>query len=183
MYSVSSVRQTTKVALQPFLESSRICACTVERFKRYLETDLLPHLNGNSVLAMDNMKSHHAKAVKELLDSSGVRYIYLPPYSPDLNPIEKLWSKIKALLRKFKARNHHPAPTARLHSAKRRAAFCWVSVKQFSKNDTATACQDWLRSTRLGRGSIKSHVRTVKVLGMGLFAFQERIHLWKGVTH
>ena len=60
---------------------------------------------------------------------------------------------------------------------------CWVSVKQFSKNDTATACQDWLRSTRLGRGGIKSHVRTVKVLGMGLFAFQERIHLWKGVTH
>ena len=60
---------------------------------------------------------------------------------------------------------------------------CWVSVKQFSKNDKATACQDWLRSTRLGRGSIKSHVRTVKVLGMGLFAFQERIHLWKGVTH
>ena len=63
------------------------------------------------------------------------------------------------------------------------ASECWVSVKQFSKNDTATACQDWLRSTRLGRGSIKSHVRTVKVLGMGLFAFQERIHLWKGVTH
>ena len=65
----------------------------------------------------------------------------------------------------------------------RGVANCWVSVKQFSKNDTATACQDWLRSTRLGRGSIKSHVRTVKVLGMGLFAFQERIHLWKGVTH
>ena len=63
------------------------------------------------------------------------------------------------------------------------AFHCWVSVKQFSRNDTATACQDWLRSTRLGRGSIKSHVRTVKVLGMGLFAFQERIHLWKGVTH
>ena len=62
-------------------------------------------------------------------------------------------------------------------------AYCWVSVKQFSKNDTATACQDWLRSTRLGRGSIKSHVRTVKVLGMGLFAFQERVHLLKGVTH
>ena len=66
---------------------------------------------------------------------------------------------------------------------KERGPDCWVSVKQFSKNDTATACQDWLRSTRLGRGSIKSHVRTVKVLGMGLFAFQERIHLWKGVTH
>lgn len=56
----------------------------------HLETDLLLHLNGNSVLVMNNMKSHHAKAVKELLDSSGVRYIYLQPYSPDLNPIEKL---------------------------------------------------------------------------------------------
>lgn len=85
---------------------------TVERFKRYLETDLLPHLNGNSVLIMDNMKSHHAKAVRNLLDSSGVRYIYLPPYSPDLNPIEKLWSKVKAFLRKFKARTLDALPNA-----------------------------------------------------------------------
>ena len=83
---------------------------TVERFKRYLETDLLPHLNGNSVLIMDNMKSHHAKAVRNLLDSSGVRCIYLPPYSPDLNPIEKLWSKVKSFLRKFKARTLDALP-------------------------------------------------------------------------
>ena len=85
---------------------------TVERFKRYLETDLLPHLNDDSVLIMDNMKSHHAKAVKNLLDSSGIRYIYLPPYSPDLNPIEKLWSKVKAFLRKFKARTLDALPNA-----------------------------------------------------------------------
>ena len=84
----------------------------MERFKRYLETDLLPHLNGNSVLIMDNMKSHHAKAVKNLLDSSGVRYIYLPPYSPDLNPIEKLWSTVKSFLRKFKARTLDALPNA-----------------------------------------------------------------------
>ena len=70
---------------------------TVEHFKHYLKDILLPHLNCDSVLVMDNMKSHHAKAVKDLLDSSGVRYTYLPPYSPDLNPIEKLWSKVKAL--------------------------------------------------------------------------------------
>ena len=85
---------------------------TVERFKRYLETDWLPHLNGNSVLIMDNMRSHHAKAVRNLLDSSGIRYIYLPPYSPDLNPIEKLWSKVKAFLRKFKARTLDALPNA-----------------------------------------------------------------------
>ena len=84
----------------------------MERFKRYLETDLLPHLNGNSVLIMDNMKSNHAKAVKNLLDSSGVRCIYLPPYSPDLNSIEKLWSKVKAFLRKFKARTLDALPNA-----------------------------------------------------------------------
>ena len=49
---------------------------TVEHFKQYLKEELLPHLNCDSVLVMDNMKSHHAKAVKDLLDSSGVRYIY-----------------------------------------------------------------------------------------------------------
>ena len=89
---------------------------TVERFKRYLESDLLPYLNRDSVLVMDNMKSHHAKAVKDLLDSSGIRYIYLPPYSPDLNPIEKLWSKVKAILRKFKARTLDTLPNAIHHA-------------------------------------------------------------------
>ena len=49
---------------------------------------------------MDNMRSHHAKDVKKVLEQSGIKYLYLPPYSPDLNPIEKLWSKMKAFLRK-----------------------------------------------------------------------------------
>ena len=71
----------------------------MEKFKRYLENDLLPYLNRDSVLVMDNMKSHHAKATKDLLDSSDVRYFYLPPHSPNLNSIEKLWPKVKVLLR------------------------------------------------------------------------------------
>ena len=57
-------------------------------------------------------KQPDAKAVRNLLDSSGVRYIYLPPYSPDLNPIEKLWSKVKSFLRKFKARTLDALPNA-----------------------------------------------------------------------
>ena len=61
---------------------------------------------------MDNMRSHHAKAAKALLDNSHVQYAYLPSYSPDFNPIEKLWSKIKALLRKFKARTVEALPHA-----------------------------------------------------------------------
>ena len=61
---------------------------------------------------MDNMRSHHAKAVKQLLDSSKVTYLYLPPYSPDLNPIEKMWSKLKAFLRKEKIRMASELPSA-----------------------------------------------------------------------
>ena len=69
-----------------------------ERFVEYLKTKLLPPLSEADIIAMDNMRSHHAKAVKQLLDSSKVTYLYLPPYSPDLNPIEKMWSKLKAFL-------------------------------------------------------------------------------------
>ncbi|MBS6709623.1 MAG: transposase, partial [Blautia sp.] len=56
---------------------------------------MLPTLSETDIIVMDNMRSHHAKAVKQLLDSSKVTYLYLPPYSPDLNPIEKMWSKLK----------------------------------------------------------------------------------------
>ena len=79
----------------------------------------------------------------------------------------------------WQAEQAHHAPS----KEKQRVTDCWVSGKQFSRNDTATAGQEWLRSTRLGRGSIKSHVRTVKVLGMGLFAYQGAVHLYQGVTH
>ena len=69
------------------------------------------------------------------------------------------------------------------NNEKQEVPTCWVSVKQFSRNDTATALSGLVTSTWLGRGSTKSHVCTVKVLGMGLFAFQERVRLWQGVTH
>ena len=63
---------------------------TAERFAEYLKTKLLPTLSEADIIVMDNMCSHHAKVVKQLLDSSKVTYLYLPPYSPDLNPIEKM---------------------------------------------------------------------------------------------
>lgn len=103
---------------------------TVAHFKEYLENDLLPYLSKNAVLVMDNMKSHHAKAVKELLDKS-VHYLYLPPYSPDLNPIENLWAKVKAILRKLKARTLDTLPDAIL------AAFNCI---------TPSDCAGWFRS-------------------------------------
>lgn len=77
---------------------------TAERFVEYLKETLLPSLSNDDIIIMDNMRSYHAKAVKQVLDASGIRYLYLPPYSPDFNPIEKMWSKLKAYLGKAKVR-------------------------------------------------------------------------------
>ncbi|OJH47607.1 IS630 family transposase [Lactococcus lactis subsp. lactis bv. diacetylactis] len=77
-----------------------------------MKTKLLLTLSEADIIVMDTMRSHHAKAVKQLLDSSKVTYLYLPPYSPDLNPIEKMWSKLKAFLRKEKIRMASELPSA-----------------------------------------------------------------------
>jgi transposase len=76
-------------------------------FHAYLEQVLLPELRRtrpDAVLVMDNLSAHKTGAVRALLDSSGFAYRYLPPYSPDLNPIEMAWAKVKGLLRKAAAR-------------------------------------------------------------------------------
>ena len=61
---------------------------------------------------MDNMRSHHVAGVEETLRDAGMVPLYLPPYSPDLNPIEMLWSKVKALLRKWGCRTAAFLPSA-----------------------------------------------------------------------
>ena len=66
---------------------------TGERFVQYLKETLLPTLRPGDIVVMDNMRSHHVKAVRETLEAKGMKVLYLPPYSPDLNPIEKLWAK------------------------------------------------------------------------------------------
>ncbi len=73
---------------------------TGERFITYLRETLIPTLKPGDIVVMDNMCSHHVKAVGELLRQNGIVPLYLPPYSPDLNPIEMMWSKMKAILRK-----------------------------------------------------------------------------------
>jgi transposase len=73
----------------------------------YLERVLLPELRRtkpDAVLVMDNLSAHKAAPVRALLDASGFAYRYLPRYSPDLNPIEPAWAKVKNLLRKAAVR-------------------------------------------------------------------------------
>jgi hypothetical protein len=76
-------------------------------FHAYLDQVLLPELRRtrpDAVLVMDNLPAHKAPAVRALLDASGFSYRYLPAYSPDLNPIEPAWAKVKAELRRVAAR-------------------------------------------------------------------------------
>ncbi len=73
-------------------------------FKVYVEKVLCPTLTAGDVVVMDNLPAHKVSGIKELIEECGAKLIYLPPYSPDLNPIEKCWSKIKTYLRKAKAR-------------------------------------------------------------------------------
>ena len=73
-------------------------------FLAYLEQVLCPKLKAGDVVVMDNLSAHKVKGVRELIAASGAELLYLPPYSPDFNPIEKAWSKLKQLLRIAKAR-------------------------------------------------------------------------------
>jgi transposase len=74
-------------------------------FLAYVEQVLCPVLRPGDVVVMDNLSSHKVDGVRRLLNEAGAELLYLPPYSPDLNPIEKAWAKLKQLLRTAKARS------------------------------------------------------------------------------
>jgi transposase len=97
---VSSVRldgTTTRITLEGALNG--------EGFKSYLREHLAPVLRAGDIVIMDNLSSHKVKGVAEIIAGTGAVVKYLPAYSPDLNPIEEMWSKVKAHLRKVKARD------------------------------------------------------------------------------
>jgi transposase len=77
---------------------------TREVFEAYIEGVLAPSLKPGQIVVMDNLSSHKGSRVRELIEGRGCELIYLPPYSPDLNPIEEAFAKIKALLRRVEAR-------------------------------------------------------------------------------
>jgi transposase len=77
---------------------------TREVFEAYLEQVLGPTLRKGQVVVMDNLSSHKGSRVRELIEERGSELLYLPPYSPDFNPIEEAFAKIKGLLRKAEAR-------------------------------------------------------------------------------
>jgi transposase len=79
-------------------------ATTSAVFEAYVEQVLAPTLRNGQVVVMDNLSAHKGERVRELIEERGCELIYLPSYSPDFNPIEEAFSKIKGLLRKAEAR-------------------------------------------------------------------------------
>ena len=73
-------------------------------FRAYIEQVLVPELTPGDVVIMDNLPAHKVGGVRQAIEAAGASLIYLPPYSPDFNPIEMAYAKIKALLRKAAAR-------------------------------------------------------------------------------
>ena len=76
-----------------------------EAFALYVERFLCPNLKDGQVVVMDNLQVHKTKRVRELIEGRGCSLVFLPSYSPDFNPIEEAFSKVKGLLRRAKARS------------------------------------------------------------------------------
>jgi transposase len=75
-------------------------------FELYVEHFLAPTLSEGQVIVMDNLGAHRPKRIRELIEARGAELVFVPSYSPDLNPIEQAFSKIKNILRKLLARSH-----------------------------------------------------------------------------
>ena len=73
-------------------------------FEAYVERVLAPSLSPGQVVVMDNLSAHKGERVRELVEERGCEVLFLPPYSPDMNPIEEAFSKVKGLLRKAESR-------------------------------------------------------------------------------
>jgi len=80
-------------------------ATNTEVFHAYVREVLVPSLRSGDIVVMDNLGAHKNERILALIEQAGAEVRFLPAYSPDLNPIEMMWSKVKALLRKQQARN------------------------------------------------------------------------------
>jgi len=83
-----------------------------ETFRAYIEQFLAPTLKPGDVVILDNLGSHKGKAVRQAIRAVGARLVFLPKYSPDLNPIEQVFAKFKTLLRKAEARTYDAVANA-----------------------------------------------------------------------
>jgi len=100
-------------------------------FLAYVEQILLPALLPGDIVIMDNLGSHKGKAVRQAIRKAGARLFFLPPYSPDLNPIEQVFAKLKTLLRKAQERTVQDT---------------WQRIGQLLDAFSSTECANYLKN-------------------------------------
>ncbi len=109
-----------------------------QSFRAYIDQLLVPALKPGDIVIMDNLGCHKSKAVRDAIKAAGVRVWFLPPYSPDLNPIEQTFAKIKHWMRMARKRTSEEA---------------WRYVGRLVGSITQQECQNYLENT--GYGSVK----------------------------
>ena len=97
----------------------------------YVEQFLVPTLRPGDIVIIDNLGSHKGKAVRRAIRAAGAKLLFLPAYSPDLNPIEQVFAKLKTLLRKAAART---------------VEATWMSIGQLLDRFTPSECANYLRN-------------------------------------
>jgi len=103
-----------------------------ESFRVYVETELVPTLRPGDIVVMDNLSSHKGKAVRTAIRAAKAKLFFLPPYSPDLNPIEQVFAKLKHLLRK---------------AAERTVPATWQRIGDLLNNFSPAECANYLRNS------------------------------------
>ncbi len=102
-----------------------------DAFQAYIDQVLVPELRPGEVVVMDNLSSHKGLAVRRAIEAAGASLLYLPPYSPDFNPIENAFAKLKALLRK---------------AAERTVGALWDRIGVVLDAFTPTECANYFRA-------------------------------------
>ncbi len=102
---------------------------TGEVFRAYVEQVLVPELQPGDVVVLDNLAAHKVAGIREMIQAARASLLYLPPYSPDLNPIEQLFAKLKVLLRK---------------AATRTKEALWATIGELLDRFSAKECQNYL---------------------------------------
>jgi transposase len=101
-----------------------------DAFLAYLDQVLVPTLRVGDIVVMDNLAAHHVEGVRERIEAAGAQLWYLPPYSPDLNPIELWFAKLKALLRALRRRT---------------VEDLWAAVAECLRLFSPTECRNYFR--------------------------------------
>ncbi len=102
-----------------------------DAFQAYVDQVLVPELSPGDVVVMDNLGSHKGPDVRRAIEAAGARLLYLPPYSPDFNPIENAFAKLKALLRK---------------AAERTVDGLWMAIGHLLDTFTPAECTNYFRA-------------------------------------